>query len=187
MSKEERTILYDSPEAAVFKTGISGWVSSDGRFFGKDEHLARWNGCTHKKCEDCNNYAEKNWVRCEECRRKRSNERYNALPYKEWDGKTPICTWDGDVYFFSDEDLIEWLYDNECNGSDVQLVCAQGINYRELDYETITGDAHEDWEPENELRNAVNKLNEVIRKLPPHSYTVGEIRTSYDYTYKPED
>jgi len=183
--KEERVIKYDTPEAAMFRTNISGWISSDGRFFGKDEHLARYAGCTHKKCENCDNYTKKGWIYCEDCRRKRSHKRYNELPFKEWDG-SPLCTWDGDEYFFHEDDLICWLFDHELNGSDVQLVYAEPIKYKELEYETITGDAHEDWEPEKELVEAVNKLNEVIRKLEPHSYTPGKIRTSYDYTYIPE-
>lgn len=184
--QEEKIIHYDKPEAATFRTGISGWVSSDGRFFGKDEHSARYAGCTHKKCDNCDNYTKKGWIYCEDCRRKRSNERYNALPFKEWDGSV-ICTWDGDKYFFHEDDLIEWLYEHELNGFDVQLVYAEGISYKELDFESITGDTHEDWEPEKELEDAFNKLNSIIRKLKPHSYTVGKIRTSYDYIYKPED
>jgi hypothetical protein len=181
---EEKIILYDSPEAATYKTGIEGWVSG-GRFFGKDEHLARYNGCTHKKCEDCDSYAKKGWIRCEDCRSKRATDRYNALPHQDWDGKTPICTFDGDKYFFDEGELIDWLEEHELNGSDVQLVAAAPIYYQPLSAESFADNTHEDWEPEKELAEAIIKLNEVVSKLPPHSYTVGKVRTSYYYTYNP--
>lgn len=49
--KEKKIIPYDSPEAASFKT-VTGWVSSDGIFCGNDEHVARYRGCTHIKCNE---------------------------------------------------------------------------------------------------------------------------------------
>jgi hypothetical protein len=136
-------------------------------------------------CAECGAPVEKTWTHCEDCRNKRAIARWAALPFKEWDGKTAICTWDGDKFFFSEDDLIEWLYDNEFNGCDVMLVSAVEITYPELDVDYFSHDAHEDWEPQKELLDAIEKLNEVVRKFPAHSYTVGKIRTSYEYTYNP--
>ena len=184
--EKDKVIHYDSPEAAVFKTGIEGWVSADGRFWGKDEHMARYCGCTHVKCQGCGNYTEKHWTHCEDCRTKNADERWNALPYQKWDGNTPICTWDGHHYFFNEEDLIEWLYENEFNGTDIQLVFASPIRYSEINYDYWGDEAHENWEPPKNLVEAVEKVNDLLRELPPHSYTIGKIRTSYNYTYKPE-
>jgi len=185
--KEEKVIRYDSPEAAQFKTGIEGWVSSDGRFWGKDEHMARYTGCTHVLCQGCAAPVKKGWSHCEYCRSKRSTEKWAALPFMEWDGQKPVCLWNNDKYFFSEDDLIEYLYEHELNGADVQLVFCESIEYREIDYDYWGGDAHEDWEPPKELVEAVEKVNDLIRTLAPHSYTTGKIRTSYDYTYKPEE
>jgi hypothetical protein len=182
--KDEKVIHYDSPEAATYKTDISGWVGADGRFYGKDERAARWGGCTHKKCVECENYTEKTWTHCEDCRNKKAADRYNELPFREWDGKAPLCIWGSEQYFFTEDDLIEYLYDNELNGCDVQLVLARPIGYSEIDYSYWGDDAHEDWEPPKELVEAVEKVNDLIRELKPHSYTIGKIRTSYDYTYK---
>lgn len=185
--EDKKIIHYDSPEAAVFKTGIEGWVSSDGRFWGKDEHMARYTGCTHMPCDGCGAQIQRGYSRCEACRKKKATENWKALPFVAWDGKAPICTWDGDKYFFSEDELIEWLYENELSGSDVELVFCESQSYSEIDYSYWGDEAHEDWEPPKELEEAVEKLNELLRKLLPHSYTVGKIRTSYDYTYKPEE
>lgn len=183
---EEKIIMYDSNEAAQYRTGIEGWVDSDGRFWGKDERAARYSGCTHKKCE-CGGITEKTWIRCEVCRNKFSNEVYLKYPYKEWDGKEPICLRDGDEFFFDEESLIDYLYDNELNGSDVQLVICIPLGYDLIDSETIAGDSHEDWEPSDELAAKIDEFNKYLATLPPHSWTAGKTRTSYEYTYKPED
>jgi hypothetical protein len=187
--EDEKIIMYDSPEAAQYKTGIEGWVSSDGRFFGKGERgeqMARYADSTHHKCE-CGGIAPKGWIRCETCQKKTANENYSKLPHEEWDRDAPICLYDGDKYFFSEEELIDFLYDHELNGSDVQLVLCQPMNYQPIDGETVAGDAHEDWEPSKELEDRMKQFNEFLKTLPPHSWEPGKIRTSYDYTYKPEE
>lgn len=176
----KKEIMYDSPEAAQFKTGISGWVSSDGRFWGKDEHMARYIGCTHKLC-DCGAKIKVGYSRCEDCRQKVDLEKWAALPYVAWDGKAPICTYDGEHYFFTEGDLIDYLDENKLNGSDVMLVLCESIGYSEIDYSCWGDEAHEDWEPPKELVEAVEKLNALLRELPPHTYTAGKIRTSYSH------
>lgn len=180
-------ILFDSTEAATYKSGIEGWVSSDGRFFGKGERAeqtARYAGSTHHKCE-CGGIAPKGWIRCEECRRKSANENYLKLPYKEWDGDAPICLYDDDRYFFSEDELIDYLYDHELNGSDIQLVLCKGMPYQQIDGETVAGDSHEDWEPSKELEEKIKEFNTYLATLPPHSWMPGKIRTSFDFTYNP--
>src|SRR6185295_16106581 len=122
--KENKIIMQESDEAATFRTDISGWVSSTGRFFGngKDgERMARYEGSTHHLC-DCGKAAEKAYISCSECRRKNSNDRYNALPFVEWDGKTPLTEWDGDKYFFNEEDIYQYCENNEINSSELMLV-----------------------------------------------------------------
>lgn len=174
--KEEKIIMYDSEEAASQKT-LTGWVSANGRYWGKDEHMARYDGCTHKKCE-CGNATEKSWIRCEECRHKSDVERFNKLPFKEWDESENVCTWDGDKYFFHVDDVIEYMEENDLK--EIDLLICEPIEYSLIDFEQITGsEVHEDWEPEVELEKAVNKLNKVIKELKPHSWQPGKIRTNY--------
>ena len=71
MKENKKVIMFDSDEAAQYKTNLSGWVSRDNHFFGEDEHMARYVGCTHRKCEDCGEPTEKGWLVCDNCREKR--------------------------------------------------------------------------------------------------------------------
>jgi hypothetical protein len=186
--KEEKVIMYDTPAAATYRTNIEGWVSSDGLFFGKGEQAeatARYAGCTHLKCE-CGGIYEKIYVRCQDCRKKAADDAYRKLQYKEWDMDTPICLYDDDRYFFSEDELIDYLYDHELNGSDVSLVLCQPMLYQPIDSETVAGDSHEDWEPSKELCEMINKFNLFLKTLPPHSWMPGKIRTSYEYNHNSE-
>ena len=172
---EDKIIMYDSDDAARLKT-VSGWVSSSGFFYGNDEHLARWAGCTHLKCE-CGNIMEKGWTLCDECRHKKSIERYNALPFKKWDGVEYVCTWDGDKYFFGIEELEEWMFENEFE--EIDLLICDPIYYDTIDSETVASNAHEDWEPGKDLLDAIKKFNAAVKKLPAHSWMPGKIRTNH--------
>lgn len=174
---EEKIIMYDSPEAAEQVT-LTGWVSkgNDGRFWYKDEHMARWAGCTHIKCE-CGNISERSYTKCHECRIKSAKERYLNLPFKEWDEGAFVVDWDGDKYFFNLEDLQEYMCENEMD--EIDLLFCEPVYYQPIDSETVASDSHEDWEPEDELEQKIKEFNVFLSTLPAHSWMPGKIRTSY--------
>lgn len=179
--QEQKKILYDSQEAAQFKNNISGWISSDGRFFGKDEHLARWNGCTHKICE-CGNEMNKNYTKCDSCRAKSATEKYFLLPIVEWDYVTPLCIYDDDMYFFSEDDLLEYCDDNELNPEDLMLVICKENRYLGLDSEYWDDILPEDGEVDERLSKKIDELNALIAMLPPASYSGDNKRIEYKNT-----
>jgi hypothetical protein len=177
MVKESKKILYDSPEAAQQMT-LTGWVSGgDMKFWYKDEHMARWSGCTHLKCE-CGNLMKKTYTKCPSCIHKLEYERYQKLPYKEWDGTFPVFSWDSNEVFNDFESLVDHMINNEMDV--INLRFPEPIHYREVKLENIADDVYDEWEPEEKLVKALDELNAVIRTLPAHSYISGKIRTSYE-------
>lgn len=179
---EQKIIMYDSPEAAKFVTGISGWVSSSGKFYGNDEHLARWSGCTHTKCNCGAIIPARSYTTCSDCRHKKASDEYLALQFKEYDG-SPVVTWDGDTYFFTEEDIIEYLEDQETD--EIDLLFCREVKYREVDSDYWADDLPEEGDIEPALQKALVDLNKVIKSLPPASYMPGNIRTRYKLT-KPD-
>lgn len=178
---EEKIILYDSPEAATYETNIEGWVSANRHFYGKGElgeRLARHDGSTHKKCE-CGNVFDKKWAYtvCSDCRRKRGYESFLKLPFKEWDGKEPVCEYDGDKFFWDLESLQEYMEEHEIG--DIDLYICEPTHYQTIDTETIASDCYDDWEPSAELEKKIEEFNAYLDSLPPHSWTASKIRTSY--------
>jgi hypothetical protein len=177
--KEEKIIMYDSPEAASVKTGLSGWVSANGHYCGKDEHLARWDGCTHRQCE-CGHIYEKTWVCCEKCRQKKSNERYLALPHTPFEQVECCMLWDDDKFFFSHEDVEEYLEENNLQPEDIRLqVCEAKTGLSRVDEEQWREELPEDHELPPEIQEAIKALNEAISKHSPTVWWGIEKRTTF--------
>lgn len=180
--KPEKKIMFDSPEAASLQQ-VTGWVSYTGRFFGKDERLARYDGCTHKLCEECGkNEHRRNWTCCDECRAKHQEQRYNAMPFAEWtDGMVYSQTLD---QFFNDEqELREHLADNEDMRADALrlVICepeyAPIIDIDEMWCDYLPEDMYlSDVAPE--LADAIAKVNDILtEKKPILSWRPGTYRT----------
>jgi hypothetical protein len=107
MSEQKAIRPFDSDEAAQRKS-VTGWVSHNGRFYGDDERTARYDGCTHKPCEDCGELIPRDGlVACRPCLNKRDDGRFSLLARREWDGNTPLVSYDTDTYFFNEEELSE--------------------------------------------------------------------------------
>lgn len=162
-------ILYDSKEAAQQKT-VTGWVSSTGQYWGDNEHMARWSGCTHLKCE-CGNEHSRSWTICETCREINRCEKFEALEKRVWDGEIPLCLDDGDEYFFDEESLIDYAEENEISISDLQLRICEPIAMQTIDESSLLDDLHEDAELPDKIASMVDALNKEIMSLGPQSWT----------------
>lgn len=171
--------MYDSDEAATHKTNISGWVTGGGLYYGKDEHIARWAGCTHIRCE-CGRIREKSYTICEDCRRKKSNERYAALPFVEWDGVTPLTLWDDDQYFFGEDDIAEYCEDNEIKSADLLLVICDPVYLSPLHEDYWSDSLPEEGELPPAIQKLVKELNDAIKKEGPACWKQGKKRTAVE-------
>ena len=178
-TKDKKKIMFDSPQAAKQMT-VTGWVSSNGRFYGKDERMARWDGCTHKICE-CGNTMEKGYSICPVCILNKRNETFQNYTFKEWDYKTPLALYDSDVFFWGEDYITDYLNEHELNPEDLNLVLCRP--------EYLSGINVDQWEeslPENsdgelpkELDTKIKELNHFIESLPPVSWFPTKIRTEY--------
>ncbi len=102
----DKKILYDSSKSAWPHT-MTGWASAKGHFY-KDESVARYDGCTHNYCK-CGNEKKRDYSLCESCEHTREQEMYNAMPYVDYDGVTPLVIFRSDQYFMSYDDLYKLL------------------------------------------------------------------------------
>lgn len=175
-------ILYSSPDAAQIKQA-TGWVSANGHFYGDNEHLARWAGCTHILCKECGKYEhEKGWVCCDACRARHEIERYDAMPFKEWEGE-PLFSYSHDRYFFDEQELIEFALEYDVLPGEMRLAICEPDTLKMVEFDDIW----EDRLPEDmylsdvspELSEAVAKVNDVIQKTKPIlSWSPGKFRTT---------
>ncbi len=169
-------VHYDSPDAAKRVT-LTGWVSSTGFFYGNDEHLARWAGCTHVKCKQCGAPTEKMWTACEACRHKNDIDRYDALKKEKWDGATPLYSDAHDKYFFDFDELVDFLRDllvddKSITVDDLRLKLCKPNMPREIDVDHFSDDMPEDRDDlPKAIEEAIEAFNAVMRAQAPLSWS----------------
>lgn len=177
-------IFPDSPEAAIYKTNISGWVDRHGNFCGEHEYVARFNGSTHKKCE-CGNVIEKNSY-CKPCSDKKYIVIFNKYPMHEITDKYlksgyPFYSDYFDEYYFEIEALFEKLADHDdlVSLEDIRLQFCKPIYAREIDEDYFCDELPEDGDIPHEIHGAMATFNSMIKGII-FSYEPVNIRVDCD-------
>ena len=189
--KTEATILYDSPEAATYRTDIEGWADKNGYYCGKDEkgeHLARSRSANAYRCECGEIVSQKEGGKvCHKCYDKKQWERYQALPEVAYDGG-PVFSFHGDDFFMDEDALIDWFENNDDEDGEEKSIALRPsvenfFHPVEPDYWADAMPTDGDGELPKEMQAALDKLNEVISRMPAVSYGADyKVRTSYTYT-----
>lgn len=175
MKEVKEHIHYDSPEAAQPIT-VTAWKTPQGTIY-LDERAARYSGCTHHACE-CGKDAEKNYIMCPECRQKATVERWQKMPAKEWDGSEPVTIFNGDEYFFSEDDLIEYCEDHDCKPEDLMLVFCEENHYGSIDAGYWEDVIPEEGDIPKALEQKLDEFNDFIKTLPAASYSPAKVRVT---------
>ncbi|OWF73668.1 hypothetical protein B4902_06615 [Yersinia frederiksenii] len=171
---KDKVILMDSTEAASIKT-VTGWTSSDGRFFGNNEDLARYAGSTHRKCHNnpehpiypVNSY-------CDICHAENRKEKFHAFPRKQWEGE-PLTIDCDDRFFFDADDLRDYCTEHLVLPHELELVICEPNYPSEIDGNDFFCDSlPDDGELPSELQEAFDALNAAIRKSGPLSWSAGK-------------
>ena len=164
-------IMYDSDEAAQIRT-VRGWVSSDGKFWGDNEHLARFSGSTHEKCETegCENLVEKRlfYTVCDECRDAAKVKKFDSYPTVPWDGETPLMLYDSDIFFFDSDSILYFCEENEMDPVELKVLLCNPVPYPRFDIDNfLAGVMSEDGDIPEEVIDAADKLNSALSKMEP--------------------
>jgi hypothetical protein len=184
----DEIILYDSDQSAVYEERkVKGWWSVKSQthhgvsvFWKDDEHMARWDGCTHKMCDECGkNIHEKHYTCCHKCRDRHEKERYEKLPIAEWDEKTPVCTFDGDQYFFSPDQILDHLCEYDCQSESLMLVICEPIYPSQISTDYWCDELHDDGELPGDILDALDALNNVIARSKPIAWGPGKKRFTF--------
>lgn len=161
MKTEKQIVMYDSEVAASIKT-VTGWVSRTGHFWGNDEHMARYDGSTHRTCE-CGEVIE-NRSYCRKCSERKEHEKYLAMPAVAWDGEAPLNLHGTDTYFFDSDSLLDHCAGEGCQPKALPLVICVPKYAKVIDAnEHYADDLPEDGEVPPEIEEAFRVLNAAIQ------------------------
>ncbi len=178
-NKENQVIMFDSDEAAQYRTGLSGWVSRHGNYWGIDERAARYDGCTHTRCEDCGEPVDRGRLICPKCGEARDVKRYNAMPKEKWNGKGLLYSDAADRYFSSWDEAGEFLVDDCTLGAtsieSLRLIICEPHYLPILDESEFGCDEMaEDGELPDIVIQAIWDFNKVIKAAGPVSWWPGK-------------
>jgi len=170
---EQQPIFPESPEAATFKTGLSGWVDRNGIFWGEDERAARYAGSTHKKCE-CGAVI-KNRSFCGDCSRAKDANKHREAEKITWDCETPLYSQIHDKYFFDEDELFDFMHEcNIKNPDELELFICEPNYLSEINSDYWHDDLPEDGELPGDVELFLDALNTAIRAAEPVSWSPGK-------------
>jgi hypothetical protein len=160
---EDKIILPSSDDAATLST-VTGWVSRSGHFFGNDEHLARYDGSTHRECEKCGKVISKHDY-CRDCHIKREVEKYQKMERREWNETDAIYSQSDDRFFFDRCELDDYCLDNETTAEKLMLIICKPVYAKEIEpSEIYESDLPEEGDLPSDLQDAFDELNAFIRE-----------------------
>lgn len=158
-----KIVLPESPEAASIQT-VTGWVSRLGHFFGQDERTARYDGCTHRKCEKCGGIIGKHDY-CRPCHAKAEIEKYEKMERKPWNGTDALYSQADDLYFFDAGELDQYCEDEEVKPESLRLIICVPTHAHTIDpNDYYCDDLPEDGELPDDIAAAFQELNDAIRE-----------------------
>lgn len=177
MKEDKKIIMPDSPEAATLET-VQLWKATNGQYF-REERSARYTSATHRKCECGIIFEPKYYTHCEVCRAKKDKERYDKMPFKEWDGSHPLVIFGTDTYFFEDYEIEQYCEENGVKEEDLMVVLCEPTYAHEIDGSYWEDDLPEDGELPDEIEQALKEFNAKIKAYgKPLSWIQGKERTS---------
>lgn len=181
---KNKIIMFNSDEAAQKKT-VTGWVSSNGLFYGNDERAARFSGCTHIVCH-CGLITKKENLQCESCYNKYKLEKYRLMPFKEWNGTDFLYSEVANKYFYDSEEIFDYCEEEGIPAESLRLIICEPVYPKEINLSEIYSDLlSDDGELPQYLINAEEKLNQIIREdKEPLSWIPGKYRTELVKKYK---
>ena len=176
-------ILYSAPEAAKEVT-VTGFADITGRFWGKDEHMARWCSCTHIICA-CGKEVEKNWTICNDCRYTKARAKYQEMEFEEWDGKSYLYCNLHDHYFSDLQEVADFCEDKEIEASALELIICEPQYARQIDDDFFCDELPEDMSFADCATDAavlaLDAFNEAVKGMIL-SWRPGDTRTTIDLT-----
>jgi len=147
---------------------MEGWRARGGRFYAgpNAEQYARDEGANTWPCRECGQGVTRSPRLCLACtgaRERAEFEKLESIPYSK--AEYPLTLQYGDRYFWEEDQLLDWLADNDIAPADAMVLTTYRTTLRRVDEDYWCDELPgEDGELPDDVRAAVALLNEVIEE-----------------------
>ncbi len=144
MTPTEPVLRYE--DAAEYRNHVAGWVcKACGAFTGSGpgaEHCARSHCCTDHPCACGNRVTRRYYSICDACSLRQDEEKWQKAQAKAvpWDGAFPVCQYDGDQFFFDEDQLREYMEEYDLTPETVRLQACAPRKPREFEMSDYLSD-----------------------------------------------
>ena len=90
-------------------------------------------------------------------------------PVEKWDGETPCCVFDSDIYFFDEDSLLDYVAEHEPD-AELRICKCKPMHLSFVNEDNWADDLPEDGELPDEVAAAVEALNKAISEAGPVSW-----------------
>ncbi len=160
----------------------AGWIDEKGESWGDGEEAEKAFVAAYTRCPICSErVANLSPAFCPKCKAREAEqtakERHFGMPAKEWDGRTPLYSYEASQYFMCLEDLEDYLemYDRS---EPLRLVICEPVYLQMLGNHYWEDDLPTEGNRElpAEVAKAVEALNKIIGEQGPVSWGPGKYR-----------
>lgn len=165
--KTNATLPYE--DAAEQRT-ITGWVCKTcRRYWGDDEHMARYCCAKDLPCK-CGKRIVGSYIVCEDCRNQRKEDKWANTKKTEWDGAFPVCEWDNDTFFWSEDSIRECCIERGIHPRELRLVKAEPCGLPTFEINEFLCDCLGEDQVVDGADDIDKTVNDFIESLNPLSY-----------------
>jgi len=101
-------------------------------------------------------------------------EQFASYPVEKWDGETPCCVFDSDIYFFDEDSLLDYIAENESE-TELRICKCKPVYLSPINEDNWCDDLPEDGELPDEVVTALESLNKAISESGPVSWREDKI------------
>lgn len=178
---KETIILREDIENDIEEVNVKMYKINGRHYHTKESAIS--NTITHNKCE-CGNLMRRGHTHCQTCRSKKRDEVYWSKSHLEWDGETPLVLFDTDIYFFGEDEIYDYIYNEELDKDQIdqlQFMICEPNYLREISLDYWSDIFPEDFDEDRHIPHFMKKLNEFndyISKHEPISWSESKFRTT---------
>lgn len=197
--ESESNMKYEESATLTTRTG---WACNHcSRFYEGDNesssHAARWCCSDDQPCPTCDGRKGRGRSYCDACCTARDAAQWDAMPEMDWDGSTALAIWNADKYFFSSNELLDFIEERFEETDPLlkagdhnllkaallagsRLVICEKVEMREFEFSEFFQDEMADEYRDDDYSHVDEMVNTILKHFFPATWMPTHVRASVE-------